>query len=73
VFFVQRSPRAGEPLAFVDTRIPQNSPNRNGIIPGRAVFFAGLSQKDALSYAEICTFLISCTDYKCVTNKNSTM
>jgi len=73
VFFVQRPPRAGEPLAFVDTRIPQNSPNRNGIIPGRVVFFAGLSQKDALSYSEICTFLISCTDYKCVTNKSSTM
>jgi hypothetical protein len=62
-FFVQRPPRAGEPLAFVDTRIPQKSSNRNGIIPGRAVFFAVLSQKDVLSYTGTCTFLLSCTDY----------
>ena len=56
-------PRAGKPLAFVDTRIPQKAKNRNGIIPGRAVFFAVLSQKDVLSYTDTCTFLLSCTDY----------
>ena len=29
--------RAGEPLAFVDTRIPHKRKNRNGKIPGRVV------------------------------------
>ena len=67
---MQRPPRAGEPLAFVDTRIPQNGKKRNGIIPGGAVFFADLFQKDALFEGEIYTFLISCTDYKNVTKKN---
>ncbi|RAW63827.1 hypothetical protein C7K05_12610 [Faecalibacterium prausnitzii] len=56
-------PRAGEPLAFVDTRIPHKRKNRNGKIPGRVAVFLYLLKKDALSYTGVCTFLFSCTVY----------
>ncbi|HCH31135.1 hypothetical protein CGS54_08855 [Faecalibacterium prausnitzii] len=54
-------PRAGEPLAFVDTRIPHKRKNRNGKIPGRVAVFLYLLKKDVLSYTGVCTFLFSCT------------
>ena len=56
-------PRAGEPLAFADTRIPHKRKNRNGKIPGRVAVFLYLLKKDALSYTGVCTFLFSCTVY----------
>jgi hypothetical protein len=56
-------PRAWEPLAFVDTRIPHRRKNRNGKNSGTVAVFLRLFEKDALSYTGVCTFLLSCTVY----------